>query len=479
MMNPETNAPVAALPVIAIVGRPNVGKSSLFNAILGRRLSIVHEQPGVTRDRVTSTASFRGKRFLLVDTGGLGLLRGEKKEAADSFDHAITEQAESAIGEADVLLFVVNAQEGIVPLDLEVAKRLRTTGKNIFLAVNKCDNPQLEENSIEFTQLGFDQDFPISCLHKRGLNALLENATRELPKSAGESDDKPFRIAIVGRPNVGKSSLVNAFLGEDRVIVSDIAGTTRDAVDIDFTLDNHGEPMKVVLVDTAGLRRRGKVDTVVEYFSAMRSTTAIAQANLVIMLIECADSGVTAQDKKVAAIVEDSGKPCILAANKSDTIPPGIKQRQLEQEIRRTLPGLSYAPLRFISAKKHLGIGELLDEIGEVVNHIGTKLPTSVVTAFFREMVDEYTPPVVGAAPLKFYYGSMTRVDPPTFLLFVNEPKYCAENYIVFLKNQLRSRYGFDGMPIRFDLRARPKKVESVHTVKSKPMTVRGKKFKK
>ena len=316
----EKEQPQEMLPLVAIVGRPNVGKSSLFNAVIGRRMSIVHEESGVTRDRVVSAASHRGRRFRLVDTGGLGMLEGEER-GVDVWDRRIAQQAEAAVADADVLILVVDVEAGVAALDREVASRLRRTGKPVLVAVNKCDNPERVERSGEFSELGFSDIFPISCLHRGGLGDLLDAAAARLPEvseAAAEAGEKPFRIAVAGRPNVGKSSLVNALLGEERVIVSDVAGTTRDAVDVDFSFEYKGEQCPAVLVDTAGLRRRGKVDTVVEYFSVMRASAAIDRADMVLMVVEADPAGMTAQDRRIASLIEASGRGCVVVANKSD-----------------------------------------------------------------------------------------------------------------------------------------------------------------
>ncbi len=461
------------LPVIAIVGRPNVGKSSLFNTIVGRRLSIVHEMSGVTRDRVTAPVVWGGRRFQLIDTGGLVAMRGEKRKM-DVWDEHIASQVESAVAEADVLICVGNAQEGVTVLDEEVAARLRGYGRKTVYAVNKADNPQLVMESNEFSRLGFAPMIPISCEHNYRISDVVEAALALLPEpEAGRRADaadrekagtKPFSIALVGRPNVGKSSLVNAMLGEERVIVSDVAGTTRDAVDIDFAIRYRGEMTPATLVDTAGLRKRTKVDTVVEYFSAMRSESAIKRADLVLFVVEASKDGVTSQDKKIAAAVAANCKAAVIVANKVDLALEESGRRELAEEIRRTLPGMSFAPVVFTCALKRSGIKELLDGIVEIREQFDMTFSTSLVNKVLADAFLNVTPPVVGHAPLKLYYAAMTVKLPPTFLLFVNNVKYCAPNYLVYLKKVLRSAFDLTGFPIRIDLRERPKKVASIHT---------------
>lgn len=455
------------VPAIAIVGRPNVGKSSLFNAIVGRRLSIVHEMSGVTRDRVVAPLVRNGRRFELIDTGGLGMLAGESRKV-DVWDSRIAAQVELAIEGADVLIFVANVRDGIVPLDEEVARRLHSSGKPVLFAANKCDNPELDGESVEFMQLGFERVYPVSCLHRRGVNALVEAALRLLPEgeaaagSPAADAPAPVNIAVVGRPNVGKSSLVNALLGEERVMVSDVAGTTRDAIDVDFQIRYQGELRPAVLVDTAGLRKKAKVDTVVEFFSVMRAQAAVARADLVLFVVEASADGMTAQDRRIASMIRESGKGCVIVANKFDLCRDEHRLKQLQAELRRSLPGMNYAPAVFISARDRSNLGGLLDQIAEVMEQLELKIPTGVLNRVLADAVEQNTPPVTGAVPLKLFYASVIGMKPPRILLFVNNPAYCAENYLTFLKNVLRQAFGLTGLPIELELRARPKKVESI-----------------
>lgn len=461
--NPEPHP-----PTIAIVGRPNVGKSSLFNAIVGRRISIVHEMPGVTRDRVIAPLARGKRRFRLIDTGGLGMIPGETRKV-DAWDGRIAEQVKVAVEEADVLILVVNTQDGVVSLDEEVARHLRLAGKTVLLAANKCDNPSLTAQSVEFATLGFSGLFPVSCLHRSGIDPLVDAALKLLPENIGENAEsegtaRKFNIAVVGRPNVGKSSLVNALLGEERVMVSDVAGTTRDAIDVDFELKFRGATHPATLVDTAGLRKTAKVDTVVEYFSVMRAKTAIDRADLVLFLVEASPDGVTAQDCRIAAMVRDSGKGCVIVANKFDVYKSSHKVKQLEEEVRYSLSGMSYAPLVFVSARDRWNLDGLLDRVAEVMEQLELKIPTGVLNRVLADAFQGHTPPVVGSAPLKLFYASMISMTPPRIRLFVNNPANCADNYLAFLNRTVRSAFDLVGLPIEIELRARPKKVMSIRS---------------
>src|SRR5215510_5908906 len=335
------------LGLVAIVGRPNVGKSALFNRIVGKRIAIVHDQPGVTRDRVTAEAEWRGRTFTLVDTGGIGLLRGEK--ADDVITRAAFEQVQIAIGSASVILFVVNVQEGIVPLDREVAQRLRKSGKAVLVAVNKVDTHKVEPQVVEFSQLGFEKIFPVTAIHGEGIEPLMDAAYALLPESkaevaeAGGSEGDgpqalatgPLKLAIVGRPNVGKSSIINALTKSERVIVSPIPGTTRDAVDVPFEVETDGVRQKYILIDTAGMRKTRRVDDSIEFFSVQRSEDSIARADICVLVLD-AESGILEQDKKVADRIVENRKACIVVVNKWDLYDETVRKAREEEIARRS-----------------------------------------------------------------------------------------------------------------------------------------------
>jgi GTPase len=464
---------VRKIPTVAIVGRPNVGKSSLFNAIIRKRVSIVHEMCGVTRDRVVAPASWNGKHFQLMDTGGLGTLTGKTRNV-DQWDERIGEQVSVALEGADILILVCNVQDGVVALDEEVAKRLHTYGSRVIVVANKSDNPKLKAAAAEFSKLGFKELIPVSSLHRINIEWLLDQLVEDFDELAMPIDDRDiFRVAVVGRPNVGKSSLINALLGDKRVIVSDVAGTTRDSVDIDFELKYKGEKLPASLIDTAGFRKRAKVRNLVEMFSIMRAKEAIERARLVLFLVEASPMGTTAQDRRIASMVEESGKGCVLVINKYDTQRNDHSKEDLLKEIRYSTPGMKYAPAVFISAKDKYNLDGLLDQAAEVMEQMELRISTSMVNRVLYDAFERVSPPVIGTSPLRFYYAAMVANEPPNFLMFVNNPKYCADNYLAYLKNALRAAFDFTGLPIIIMLRARPKKIVSFHTegrsAKNKP----------
>lgn len=446
------------LPVIAIVGRPNVGKSALFNAILRRRVSIVHEQSGVTRDCVAAPAEFRRRHFLLVDTGGLGTLNGEKH--VDLFDGMIREQVTEVLQDAVALIWVVNCQDGITPQDEEVGAFLRKSGKPLFLCANKADNRELADLSIaQFAQLGVPQICPTSCTHTYGIDALLIKVLADIPQSTDldTEQEKPLRIAVVGRPNVGKSSLVNRLVGEERMMVSDIAGTTRDAVDLPLTIKQDGEELPIVLVDTAGLRRKGQISSVVEFFSANRTEQAIRNSDLVLFILDSLDV-CTTQERRIGRLIADARRPCIMLANKWDLITQAGHDRPelFNDHVRQCMPFMDHAPILQISAANGYNFKRIFELIRLVKAQTRVMVPTGVFNQFLQDALQRNPPSSVENRRFKVFYGTMTHNPPPKFVLFVNEPKLCPQNYRSYLENQIREAFFPEaGLPIFLELRKR------------------------
>ena len=497
--------------LIAIVGRPNVGKSALFNRIVRKRIAIVHDMPGVTRDRVTAEAEWHGRPFTLVDTGGIGLLRGEKSE--DVIISAAFDQVQMAIESAQVIILVVNVQEGVVPLDKEVAKRLHSAGKPVIVAVNKVDTYKAEKGLNEFTALGFDKCLPVSAIHGEGLNDLMDEALKFLPKGEPapifeESYDEPakkptpkekaaaweaarakepMKLAIVGRPNVGKSSIINKLIGAERVIVSPIPGTTRDAVDVPFEVDTEGVRQRYVLIDTAGVRKARRIDDTVELFSVERTKEAIARCDIAVLVLD-AESGILEQDKKVAAIITENRRGCIVVVNKWDLVAEDVRQAR-EKEIaarreksrdrddrekRPTMLGefgewvqeklffLDYAPVIFTSAKNGFQLDRLLEAVRYVAAQLRQKVPTAILNRTLQDAIVRKQPVSDKGHHLKFYYATQVRQSPPTFLLFVNRDEIFNSGYEKYLAGELRKAFGFEGCPLVIVPKARPKTIAPV-----------------
>ena len=474
--------------LIAIVGRPNVGKSALFNRIAGRRIAIVHDQPGVTRDRVTAEAEWHGRPFTLVDTGGIGLVQGEK--ARDVIARAAFEQVELALEAASVIILVVNVREGVVPLDKEVAARLRRSGKPVVVAVNKADNDRDEIGADEFSELGFERVFPVSAIHHRGIDALMEAVLAALPAAAAGAPrdgdaEPPLKLAVVGRPNVGKSSLINALTHSERVIVTPIPGTTRDAVDVPFEVETEGTRQSYILIDTAGVRPARRVDNSIEFFSVKRTEDSIARCDIVIFVLD-AQAGVSAQDKKVADKIVEERKACILVVNKWDLVAPDLpagrkELREAGREKRREgqarpltslaefggwvherLFFLDYAPVIFTSAKSGFHLERLLESIRYVASQLRQKVPTAILNRALREAIERRQPVSAAGHRLKFYYATQVRKAPPTFLLFVNRADLFSEPYRKYLAHQMRRAFGFEGCPVILAARTRDKTITPI-----------------
>ncbi|MBO8176612.1 ribosome biogenesis GTPase Der [Aeribacillus pallidus] len=434
-----------AKPVVAIVGRPNVGKSTIFNRIVGERISIVEDVPGVTRDRIYSSAEWLNTEFNIIDTGGIEI-------GDEPFLEQIRQQAEIAIDEADVILFITNGREGITAADEEVAKILYKSNKPVVLAVNKIDNPEMREQIFDFYSLGFGEPYPISGSHGIGLGDVLDAVVSHFPKKdVKEYEDDVIKFCLIGRPNVGKSSLVNAILGEERVIVSDIAGTTRDAVDTPYTYNGQ----KYVIIDTAGMRKKGKIYESTEKYSVLRALRAIERSDVVLVVLN-AEEGIREQDKRIAGYAHEAGRAIVIVVNKWDAIEKDEKtMRQFEQKIRDHFLFLDYAPIVFLSAKTKKRLHTLLPMINMASENHALRIQSSVLNDVIMDAVAMNPTPTDNGRRLKIFYATQVAVKPPTFVIFVNDPELLHFSYERFLENRIRDAFGFEGTPIKIIARAR------------------------
>ena len=491
--------------VVTIVGKPNVGKSALFNRIAGRRIAIVHDMPGVTRDRVSAEVEWHGVPYTLIDTGGISLLKGEKK--GDVITKSAMMQVELAIEEAELVLFVVDIQSGLTPLDQEVAERLRRSQKKVFLVCNKADTNALELHSHDFASFNFDRVFNVSAIHNRGIDGLMNAVIRELPQvpeeelrptpapqndadeDQAEMIEGPLKIAFVGRPNVGKSSIVNKLTQSNRVIVSPIPGTTRDSVDVPFSVETDGVKQDYILVDTAGVRKERRVHDSVEFYSIKRTEDSINRCDIAILMLD-ASEGILEQDKKVADKIVDAGKACIIVVNKWDLVAEGVKKMQEKEAeriaripvykrteedqkkltlaefgawVQEKLFFLSYAPVIFTSAENGFNLDRLLEAVRYVAAQLKQVIPTGLLNRTLATAIEEKLPVSARGNFLKFYYATQVKQAPPTFLLFVNRKELIQDSYQKFLAAKMRQAFGYEGCPIHFISRARPKTIESKH----------------
>ena len=437
-------------PVVAIVGRPNVGKSTLFNALAGEMISIVKDTPGVTRDRIYADVTWLDKEFTMIDTGGI------EPDSKDIILSQMREQAQIAIDTADVIIFITDVKQGLVDADSKVADMLRRSGKPVVLVVNKVDNfDKYMADVYEFYNLGIGDPVPISAASRLGLGDMLDIVAENFPEGSAqaEDDDRP-RVAIVGKPNVGKSSIINKLLGENRVIVSDIAGTTRDAIDTEI-LHNGKE---YIFIDTAGLRRKNKIKEELERYSIIRTVTAVERADVVLMVID-ATEGVTEQDAKIAGIAHERGKGMIIAVNKWDLVEKdNTTMKKFTEKIREKLSYMPYAELIFLSAKTGQRLPKLFDMIDAVIENCALRVQTGVLNEILTEAMAMKQPPSDKGKRLRIYYITQVSVKPPTFVMFINEKKLTHFSYTRYIENQIRTTFGFRGTPIHFIYRERKEK---------------------
>ena len=443
-------------PLVAVVGRPNVGKSTLFNRLVGRRVAIVEDTPGITRDRLYHNCEWQGREFALVDTGGIIL------NDTDPLMLQVRAQAEVAMEEADVILFVVDAADGMTATDRELADALRGSKRPLLLVVNKTDNPRLQLDAAEFYGLGLGEIHTISAVNGIGIGDLLDEVVDLLPpvEDVEPEDEDAIRLAIIGRPNVGKSSLLNAILGEERVIVSPIPGTTRDTIDTKFMY----EEQELVLLDTAGIRRTGKIQGTVEYYMVMRARTALERSNVGVLVVD-AQAGLLDGDKRVAGMAQEAGRACIVVVNKWDLVDPGViyekgrqrhpnrhKIEEFTKKFRDDCPFLAYAPLVFVSAQERFGVRHAIDTAITAAQNHAHRIPTGELNRIVRDAT-ERRPLMDHGRSFKVYYSTMPRVKPPTILMFCNDANMLHFSYQRYLENQLREKYPLEGTPIRIEAR--------------------------
>ena len=434
-----------ANPVVAIVGRPNVGKSTVFNRIAGERISIVEDTPGVTRDRIYARSEWMGQAFNLIDTGGIDI-------GDEPFVTQITEQAEIAIDEADVIVFVTSVKEGVTDADEKVARILYKTDKPVVLAVNKVDNPEVRSEIYDFYSLGFGDPVPISGTHGIGTGDLLDLIVKNFPEDATEEIDDSIKFSFIGRPNVGKSSLVNAILGANRVIVSNIEGTTRDAIETKFTTEDGSV---YTMIHTAGIRKKGKVYENTEKYSVLRAMQAIDRSDVVCVVLN-AEEGIREQDKHVAGYAHDAGRGIVIVVNKWDTLKKdSYTMKEFESHIRNEFQYLSYAPIVFVSAKTHQRLNELPKLIRRVDENHSKRVSSAVLNDVIMDAIAHNPTPTDNGKRLRIYYATQVAVKPPTFVIFVNDPELMHFSYERFLENQLRAAFDFEGTPLHLIERRR------------------------
>lgn len=430
-------------PIVAVVGRPNVGKSTFFNKIVGRRVSIVEDTPGVTRDRIYADAEWQGRHFALIDTGGI------EPDTKDIILSQMRNQAELAMETADVILFMVDGKDGLTASDREVASMLMKTGKEVLLLVNKIDTPKLPDDFYDFYELGLGEPIPVSAVNMLNFGDILDTIVERFPENDEDEEDDTIKIAVIGKPNVGKSSLINGLLGENRVIVSDIAGTTRDSIDTPFT---KGED-KYILIDTAGIRRKNKITEDIERYSIIRAVAAIERCDVALLMID-ATEGVTEQDKKIAGIAHEAGKGIIVVVNKWDLIEKETNtMKEFEKDIRKELSFMPYAPTLFISVLTKQRMHQVIDMAKYVAEKRAMRVPTGQLNSLIADATMMNQPPSDKGRALKIYYVTQVAVKPPLFSFKINDRELMHFSYARYLENKIREGFGFEGTSIKFVFR--------------------------
>lgn len=459
MSAPTPSASGGAIP---IVGRPNVGKSAIFNRLVGRRLAIVHDEPGVTRDRIVAVAYWGGRSFEVIDTGGIGLL--DRAPAAEEIGRAIEQQVELAIEEAAVVIMAVDVRAGRTPLDDDVAHRLRVRGRPVLVAANKADDPSLDDAAQDFAPLGFPV-FPISAEHDRGFDDLMAAAMVRLPPTTtAAATGAALRIVVLGRPNAGKSSYINRLLRHERLVVSSLPGTTRDSVEVPFTVDAGGGRRSYILIDTAGLRASRRLESAVEQFSLARVAGALRRSDVAVLLFD-ASVGPTLQDKRIARMILEEHRGCVLVANKWDLAAEGLSPAEARRRreayrdaLRRELPFLDFAPLHFISARTGEGVGRTVESFDMVAANVATQIKTGLLNRILRDAFERQSPPSVHGRRLKLFYAVQVGVRPLRFRMFVNQPALLTASYRAYLIGRLRAAAGLEGAPVLLTAESRPRR---------------------
>ncbi len=433
-------------PIVAIVGRPNVGKSTLFNRLVGSRVAIIEDEPGTTRDRLYADVEWKESAFTIVDTGGLLL------DSPNVMERSVKDQVAVAIEEADSIIFMVDVLDGVTPVDKELAELLRRSGKPLALVANKADNEQRSYDAAQFYELSLGDPTPVSAYHDLGITDLLNSVVERLPYVPPEEETDMLKVAIVGRPNVGKSMLLNAILGRERTIVDDRPGTTRDAID---TIFEHNDE-RILLIDTAGIRRRGQVGTGIERYSVARALRAISRADVALLVTEAIEP-VTAQDTHIAGYVQQAFKGIVLVVNKWDLVEEEADKKQFTREVQRRLKFMPYVPVVYTSALHGKGIGDVLSAAGEVFESRQRRVGTSKLNGAMQDILARHAPPAVAGRKLKVLYATQAEINPPTFVFSVNDPALLHFSYRRYLENELRQRFDFPGTPLRLVFKRRGK----------------------